>query len=374
MRCTVQDIFRDHFDAYAQGRSLHPRELRAAWCIGHCYGPALGGHVLACPDGHFATLQYHACRHRSCPRCAQRPRQQWLAAQLPKLLPCPHFHVVFTLPHVFLALWAFNRVTLAQLLFDSARDSLLELCANPEHLAAVPGLLMALHTWGRTLSHHPHVHCLVTAGGLASDGQWHATADNFFLPLKPLQMLFRGKFLGTLKTALRARWLHLPDLLSTDHWLTLIDAQGRTHWNIEISKPYAHGNGVALYLARYVKGGPLANDHRLSLTDNIISFDYRDHHDGKLKTQRLSVTEFISRMLWHAPPKGLRTVRSAGLYASSHRWQHQRCKDLLKPFTPPVPEQALAAHRLLTPPAPPVCPLCSKPLAPLSTPALAPAW
>jgi len=367
MRCSVQDIFREHFDSYAQVRNLHPRELRAAWCIRHCYGPELGGHVLACPEGHFVTVQYHACRHRTCPRCAQGPRQQWLAAQLPKLLPCAHFHVIFTLPHEFLALWQFNRVPMAQLLFDCARDSLLELCADPKFLGAMPGLLMALHTWGRTLSHHPHVHCLVSAGGLAPDNQWQATGENFFLPLKPLQALFRGKFLCALKHALRARSLQLPDLLPTDHWLTVITNQWRSHWNIEISKPYAHGNGVALYLARYVKGGPLANDHRLNLTDNIISFDYRDHRDGKLKTSHLTINEFISRLLWHAPPKGLRTVRSAGLYATAHRRQHQRCQQLLKPFVPPSPERPLASHTLTANRPPVLCPQCSKPLTLLSS-------
>ena len=121
MRCSMQEIFREHFGSFAATRALHPRELRAAWCISHCYTAALGGHLLECPDGHHSFIQYHACRHRSCPRCADAPRQRWLASALDLLLPCPHCHVVFTLPHALIPLWEFNRAWFNQLLFDCVR-------------------------------------------------------------------------------------------------------------------------------------------------------------------------------------------------------------------------------------------------------------
>ena len=366
MRSSMQAIFREHFDAFAQQHTLHPRELRAAQCISNCYTAALGGHVLACPEGHYSVVQYHACRHRSCPRCAERPRQLWVQAQLQHLLlPCPHFHVIFTLPHEFIALWEFNRAWMNQLLFDCARQSLLELCAEPRHLGATPGVLMALHTWGRTLNHHPHVHCLVSAGGIDQDRRWRASRATFLVPVKPLQYLFRGKLLAKLKHELNAQCLRLPPQHEAQHWRRIIATQYRAHWNVQISEPYAHGRGVALYLARYVKGGPLPKDRPLHLAHGVVSFAYTDHHDARPKTLHLAASEFISRVLWHAPPQGQHTVRRAGLYASALHRQHQLCLDQLTPQPMPLPLQPLACHTLaprIAPAALPCCPTCKVPL------------
>jgi hypothetical protein len=357
MRSSLQAIFREHFDAFAQSRTLHSRELRAAYSISNCYTAALGGHVLSCPEGHGSIVQYNACHHRSCPRCAERSRQSWLAAELERLLPCEHFHVIFTLPHTFISLWEFNRAWMNQLLFDCARQSLLTLCADPRHLGALPGLLMALHSWGRTLSHHPHVHCLVTAGGVDSNSQWRASRKSFLVPVKPLQHLFRGKLLSHLQSALDAQRLHLPPQQDGTHWRRTIAQQYRTHWNIEISPPYAHGRGVALYLARYVKGGPLSNERTLELSHGAVSFGYTDHHDHRRKTLRLGTTEFIERVLWHAPPARQHTVRRAGLYASALQRQHRLCRAQLTPEALPPSELPCASHIFLSN-TPPRCPTC----------------
>lgn len=362
MRCSLQEVFAEHFDAYSQGRTLHPREARAAWCIRHCFGPALGYHVLECVHGHHRVTQFHACRHRSCPRCAERPRQQWLAAQLAQLLPCPHFHVVFTLPHELIALWQFNRSWFNQLLFDCVRSSLLQLCAAPRHLGATPGLLMALHTWGRTLSHHPHVHCLVTAGGLDADAHWRACRSRFLLPLRPLQHLFRGKLLGAVVQALRAQHLKLPAPADSADWLAVVKSLYRKHINIQINPPYAHGRAVAIYLARYVKGGPLAADRVLTLEHANVSFSYVDHRDQQRKTMRLHAHAFISRVLWHAPPRGQHTVRRAGLYASAQQRQYRLASAAVQPAAPPRLLSAMGAYSNHSPAPPATCPVCRQPM------------
>jgi hypothetical protein len=362
MRCSLQEIFDRHIESYAQGRVLHPRESRAAWCIQHCHRAEMGSHVLVCPAGHYSQVQYHACRHRSCPRCAVQARQQWLATQLPRLLPCPHFHVVFTLPHELIALWQFNRAWFNQLLFDCARQSLLQLCADPRHLGATPGLLMALHSWGRTLSRHPHVHCLVSAGGLDAQQQWHASRPGFLVPVLALQRLFRGKLLSQLHQALRAQHLQLPPSHEAAQWQRVLRQQWRNHWNVQISEPYEHGRGVALYLARYVKGGPLGPGQALDLTGSTVCLRYVDHRDGQRKTLALQAPEFISRVLCHAPPRGQHTVRHAGLYATALRTQHARCRALLTPAAPPLPPSPLACHHLRAPISPPACPVCHLPL------------
>ena len=362
MQCSLQELFDRHFESYAQGHALHARERHAAWCIRFCHRAEMGSHVLVCPVGHHSQVQYHACRHRSCPRCAVQARQQWLATQLPRLLPCPHFHVIFTLPHELIALWQFNRAWFNTLLFDGARESLLQLCADPRHLGATPGLLMALHTWGRTLSRHPHVHCLVSAGGLDAQQRWHATRPGFLVPVLVLQRLFRGKLLSQLQQALQAQQLQLPPSLDAVHWQRVLNAQWRSHWNVQISEPYEHGRGVALYLARYVKGGPLGPRQSFDLEGSTVRLPYVDHRDGQHKVLALHVHEFISRVLCHAPPRGQHTVRQAGLYATALREQHARCRALLTPAAAPLPPAPLACHDLRALTAPPTCPACHLPL------------
>lgn len=368
MRCSLQDIFATHFDAYAQQHTLHPRELRAAWCIRHCYTPAMGSHALVCPQGHYLHIQHHACRHRSCPRCADRPRALWTASQLQRLLPCPHVHVVFTLPHVLLPLWAFNRAAMAALLFECVRDSLLALMADPKRLGVVPALVMALHTWGRNLSHHPHVHCVLSAGGVDASGHWKDGCSAFLLPLKPLQCLFRGKFLARLKALLSGAKLGLPPAQPLPHWLACIKQLYTAHWNIEIQPPYDHARGLALYLARYVKGGPLPSERALSLdARGFVRLPYTDHRDGRAKTLCLSAHDFISRILWHAPPSGVHTVRYAGLYSPHQREQYLLARRHLSPQPMPALAPRLAAHELIASsnpptPEPKTCPDCHAPL------------
>jgi hypothetical protein len=359
MRCSMQDIFATHFASYARARTLHPRESRAATCILHCHTPDAGSHLDWCPNGHFTEQSLHACRHRSCPRCADQPRQLWTQAELQRLLPCPHFHAVFTLPHELLVLWEFNREAMIALLMDSVRTTLLALLGDPRHLGATPGLLMSLHTWGRNLSHHPHVHALVSAGGLRADGQWLATREGFLLPLAPLRKLFAGKLLAGLTDLLNQAALRMPSQLPDPHWRRVISLLYRKHWNIQINAPYASGRSVTLYLARYAKGGPLPKNRALDLCNGNVSFDYTDHRDARRKRLHLSAHEFIARILWHAPPKGVHTIRHAGLYATAARGQHRQA--LLALTLPQPPLHAAPSPPTISSPAP-SCPTCGAPL------------
>lgn len=353
-RCTLQEIFEQHFDAFACTRTLHPRELRAAWCIRHCFTAAAGAHAVLCPAGHFQQLQYHACRHRSCPRCAGAPRRAWIETELQRLLPCPHFQVVFTLPHELIALWAFNRQAMAGILFDCARTSLLQLMAQPRHGGVVPGLLMALHTWGRTLSYHPHLHCLISAGGLDEHQHWKPTSSTFLLPLQPLRAIFRGKLLARIKALLADAQFVPPPLHTLDHWQGLLRQLHRQHFNIEIEPPLrspvpAGPKPAALYLARYVKGGPISAERPLQLdAKGMVRMPYTDHRDGRTKTLCLPAQQFIERVLWHAPPRGQHGVRHAGLYSASLRKHHARVHQTLRPCTPtptaPAMQPALSEH------------------------------
>jgi Putative transposase/Transposase zinc-binding domain len=363
---SLQTIFCQHFAHYTRGRRLHVRELRAATAIMRCRTVALGGRVLVCEQGHHISTQFNACRHRSCPRCADGPRQRWTQWQLQRLLPCEHIHAVFTLPHAFIALWEHNRAWLNAQLFDCVRRSVLALCADTRHLGAVPGIVMTLHSWGRDLARHPHVHCLISAGGLDMHGQWRASRSNYLVPVKALSALFRGKLLHTISEALRRQRLRLPAHLPLAHWRAQIRSQYRKHWNVHLGARYAHGRGVALYLARYVKGGPLAQAHhkqsrRLRLRGDDVELSYTDHRDGRAKRKRWSAQHFIERVLWHAAPRGQHLVRHCGLYATAARRHHLRALQQLCPQPMPVVPPTLAAM----PSTPATCPRCVRPLVPL---------
>ncbi len=353
---SLQSIVQQHADAFVASRALSTRELRALRCIRDCGTAALGAHLLECPSGEFEQLQFHACRHRSCPRCAEAARSRWIDAELARLLPCPHFHVVFTLPHELLPLWEFNRAHMAQLLMHACRLSLLQLMATPRLLGATPGLLMALHTWGRSLSRHPHVHCLVTAGGLDPTGAWRACRPHWLLPVRLMQHLFRAKLLLPLWGMLaRCR---LPAGTSCAHWQRVLRRLWRAHFNVEVRPPYAHGRGVVLYLARYAKGGPLARKRLQQAADGRVLLHYEDSRCGLQRTLALPPEAFLRRLLWHVPPRGLHTTRHAGLYSSSQRAQHALAHQQLQAAS------TAAASTAWPRPAPqhqapsPRCPMC----------------
>ena len=357
MRCSLQDIFVQHYPAYAATRTLHRRQQRAAQCISQCYTPALGAHILRCPEGHYERLQSHACRHRSCPQCVEPARSRWIDSQMLRLLPCPHFHTVFTVPHELLALWAFNRARMTQLLFDCARSSLLDLMGDPKRLGVLPGILMSLHTWGRNLSHHPHLHCLVSAGGLDPQHEWKSSRAHVPISAMPLKRLFRGRLLGQLGQLLAQRRLDLPDQMDTSYWRSVIRQLYRKDFNVLVGDVYEHGNGVALYLARYVKGGPLPKDRPLHLDGSTVRFQYTDHRDHRTKWMSLAAPQFIDRLLWHAPPKGQHLTRHAGLYSTPCRKQHEAALQSLMRLPGPALRRRQAALAM-PPPVPPEAPRC----------------
>jgi hypothetical protein len=374
MFISEQALFQRFFEAFAACRSLQPRELRAARCIAGCGTRAMGAHVLSCPQGACEQLQFHACRHRSCPRCAQSARSRWIEAEFQRLLPCPHWHIVLTLPHELIPLWSFNRARFTSLFMRCARESLLELMRQPRYRGApaglIPGLLLSLHTWGRTLSYHPHVHCLVSAGGIDASGLWRDLPHGWVLPVRVLQALLRGKLLGALAQALRsARWVW-PQDTTPSAWQPLLRKLWRKHWNVEIRGPYPHGRGVVLYLARYAKGAPVPPHAFLELLEHPsgpheLRMPYLDHRSGQQRTLHLSTHEFISRVLWHAPARGIHTTRHAGLYTAAHRNHHHAAQQQLahSPHHRPWPRPSALPSALHAPqPAPALCPHCQQPM------------
>jgi hypothetical protein len=326
MAITLQEIFAGYFDSFAARFRVSRDMLHAAWCIQHCRTRTLGGHVNSCPDGHYHSIAYNSCRHRCCPQCAWVAREQWLARWKQRLLPCPHHHVVFTLPSELNPIWRFNKAEYANTLFAAATETLQQLLDDPKYLGAKPGILAALHTWNQTLLPHVHLHCIVTAGGLADDGTWLRPQKNCLLPRKVLMIKFRGKFKAMLQEKVRSGEIKLPDSISPNDFKKALAKLSSKPWNVKIFDAYRDGSGVATYLARYIKGGPIGKSRLLGIRDGKVVFRYRigtqDGGDGKRQgVMGVPIDQFLGRWLLHVPPRRFQTVRGYGLYSGN---QHSR--------------------------------------------------
>ncbi len=320
---TIQDILVSAFARYQAEHPLPGYLIRAARKIAQCRTEAMGGHVESCPNGHVHRVWYNSCKHRSCPQCAGLQMEQWLDRQRARLLECDHYHTIFTVPCELNRVWAWNKRVFADLLFGSVRETLFELLDDPKYLGGRPGMLMAMHTWGSGLMEHPHIHCLLTAGGLAEDGRWRRAVKDCLLPRQVVMILFRGKFLDALRKAADAGKLQLPEGMRLNQLKGLLNKLGRAVWNVKILDRYQSGKGVLVYLARYVRGGPIANRRLVSFEEGTVRFRYKDYRDTessgetKVKVMPLPVSEFIRRLLEHVPVPGSRMVRAYGLYANS---------------------------------------------------------
>jgi hypothetical protein len=263
----VADIIRQYGTRFIDAHRawLTAQHLRVLRAIAHCRTAALGGHLDQCAACGHRAISYNSCRNRHCPKCLTHARDQWLAERERELLPVGYAHVVFTLPHALAGLALQNKRVIYNLLFQASAATLLEVARTPKHLGAALGFLSVLHTWGQTLLHHPHVHCVVPAGGLSRDGtQWVHARPSFFLPVKVLRRVFRGKFVAGLRAAFRAGRLTMPrDLqrLNTEPafavWLRTLF---RHDWVVYAKPPFGGPSHVLHYLAR--------NTHRVAISES----------------------------------------------------------------------------------------------------------
>lgn len=326
MGLTIQTLLQQHFDSFAARHPLSRDMINAAVRMRDCRTAAMGGHINSCPEGHFHQIAYNSCRHRCCPQCNGLTRARWLEGWKQRLLPCPHYHTIFTTPHDLLPLWRYNKAVFADTLFAAASQVLVELLGDPKYLGAKVGLLAALHTWSQTLASHVHLHVLVTAGGLGSDSQWRHPVKSCLLPRKVLMIKFRGKLRAKLIEKLDRGELVVPPDTTEARLRGLLNKIGRMVWNVKILERYDHGSGVATYLANYLKGGPIGNSRLLSQRAGRVYFRYRvssqvRSEQNQQSVMNLAVDDFLTRLLEHVPPRRFQTVRGYGLYCGN---QHSR--------------------------------------------------
>jgi len=313
----LQKIFQAYYPSYERRHTLPLKHHKAARALMRCRTELQGYSTYSCEKGHPDKNIYHACRHRSCPACASRKQTTWLNQQCDRILPCRHYHIIFTLPHEYLALWQYNTHWFTQAIFKTSQQTLFELLADPKYLGAKPGIIMSLHSWGRQLNLHPHVHSLVTAGGVTESGNWKSVQQEFLLPIRVVKCIYRGKFQALIKTALQAGELTLPPDKTAQQVNQLINSLYRKQWSVRIQPPYEHGDGVLNYLSRYITGGPLKAGQVVQADAEKICLNYKNHRTNRTQVMTLTKDKFIRRLLLHVPEPGLHTVRHYGLYAAA---------------------------------------------------------
>ena len=308
-----------------RGEAVTPAQRAALAVLGRCHTAALGGHVYRCDACATEHVAFNGCGSRLCPSCLGLRSAKWLQDRAAQLLPVPYFHVVFTVPEQIAALALGNKKSVYGILFQAASQTLQEIAADPKHLGAKLGFLSILHTWTQKLQHHPHLHCVVPGGGLCADGDsWVSCREGFFLPVRVLSSLFRGKLLALLDRAARRGELRFGGataaLASARAWQDFLHRMRRKAWVVYAKPPFGSPERVLKYLARYTHRGAISNRRILSLSDAQVTFRYRDRkRDNTLRTMTLSGVEFLRRFLLHLLPKGFVRIRYFGFLANRSR-------------------------------------------------------
>lgn len=329
-RPEVADVIREHGAAFVKRYRPSRSQRRVLTHLLQCRTAALGGHAKKCDRcGHIVCV-YNSCRNRHCPKCQGAARAAWLQAREQEVLDVEYFHVVFTLPHELAPLALQNPRTLYGMLFRAASETLLTLARDPKHLGAQIGSLALLHTWGQNLLLHPHLHCVVPAGGISPDGKrWVSGRDGFFLPVRVMSRMFEGKFLALLLRAFEQHELELHgQLAELNHpkaWEGWLEPLRNKQWLVYSKPPFGGPPQVLKYLARYTNRVAISNRRILSTDNARVTFTWKDYASGNAKRiMTLDAHEFLRRFLLHVLPPGFTRIRYYGFLANRNRAENLR--------------------------------------------------
>jgi hypothetical protein len=325
----LSNVFRRHGEAFraAQGGRLLPDQRRVMAAIAACRTATLGGHVEQCNDCGMIRIAYNSCRDRHCPKCQGLARAEWLADRQADLLPVPYFHVVFTVPAPIAAIALQNKAVVYDILLKSAAETIRLIAANPKHLGGETGMIAILHTWGQTLTHHPHAHCVVPGGGLAPDGRWVGCKPNFFLPVRVLSRLYRRLFLQRLQAAFDKAELvffgNLAHLAEPTVFAQHLRALRNVEWNVYAKRPFGGPQQVLEYLGRYTHRVAIANSRLIACEDGNVCFRWKDYRaNKKSKVMKLEADEFMRRFLLHVLPVIRRGTMESKALTIANRTDH----------------------------------------------------
>jgi len=366
----IQDIFSKHADDYRRKHRLPPNLIKAIKSIETCRTSLLGGHVDECDECGHIRISYNSCRNRHCPKCQTLTKERWLEARKQDLLPVGYFHVVFTIPEDLNYMALTNQKEVYSILFQAASETLLELGRESKYLGAEIGFTSILHTWGQNLMHHPHVHCVVPNGGLSLDGKrWVNSKKKFFIPVKVLSKVFRGKLLYYLKRAYYNNKLKLigdnEQLIEKQVFQCFIDRLYRKEWVVYCKPPFGSAEHVLEYLGRYTHRVAISNNRIVFFDNGLVTFKWRDYrYKNKQKFMAVTAEEFIRRFLMHVLPDKFVRIRHYGILSNRKRIiKIGKCKRLLGSVFEVPSSNKLSSEELLfklTGIDLRICPCCEK--------------
>jgi Putative transposase/Transposase zinc-binding domain len=326
-KITVCDILSEYGSDFIQTNNIIGQQKGIINLLSICQTSAMGKHYRCCDKCSYLDKVNNSCRNRHCPNCQNKDREQWLNKRMDELLPVGYYHLVFTIPHQLNNLCFKNKKTMYDILFKAASQTVLELCTDTNHLGADTGLITVLHTWGQNMLEHPHLHCIMPAGGLSFDKtQWiHTTnKDDFFIYYKVLSKKFKGKFLDLLQGAYNNDELsfkgQIKSISGKKNFKALVISLYKKNWVVNIQKPFAHPEKVLEYLSRYVFRIAISDKRIEKVEKGMVYFSIKDNkHNGIFRKIKLTINEFIRRFLLHLLPKNFFKVRYYGIFASIHR-------------------------------------------------------
>jgi hypothetical protein len=344
----VADVLNAQWTTIQHSGRFNTWQLRTMDAVKRCRTASLGGHIDGCSSCGLLRISYNSCRNRHCPKCQGKEREKWIQAREDELLPVPYFHVVFTLPDTLNKLCMYKPAMLYNLLFTTAWSVIETFGSDHKWLGAQTGMIAILHSWGQTLSLHPHLHCIVPGGGLTKQGKWKMARSNgkYLFNVKAMSITFRGKFIAALKE-------QLPEEMTSQ----LVNALYKHNWVVYAKRPFTGPQSVVEYLGRYTHKIAISNHRLKQVDDKEVTFTYKDYKQGSVKKEMtLDAFEFIRRFSMHILPKGLVRIRHYGILSSTSKKQAAICiKEQLpkpKPLVKPTP---------LPPPYNPrQCPCCKE--------------
>lgn len=348
-QAAIKRLLQTNIFAHSTTKQFNPYSQHVLKQLANCHTVKLGVHVYACNHCHHQHYQYHSCGNRHCPNCGGLKREQWLQDRMSELLPTTYFHIVFTIPQQLRSIAMGNRKTVFNLLFEASNYTLRKLGTDEKYLGGTPGIVSVLHTNGQDLTFHPHVHCIVTGGGLSKEKKWvkeKRKSGNFLFPGRAMEKIYKGYFLEKLQLLHKEKKLQIEE---EENFLKTIEQVCYLHWNVYAKAPFAGPRQIIEYLGRYTHKVAISTNRIKEITEKEITFRYKDYQDGnKQKLMTLSHEEFLRRFEQHILPKGFVKIRHSGFMSHQHKGKRLAmiCEQLTIATPPPkvkLPASVLAA-------------------------------
>ncbi len=339
---TVQQVFAEYGDSYRVTHGMSSRQQKVFDHILKCRTEEYGFHADVCSECGYERIMYNSCKDRHCPQCQTFKKEEWINGRKAQIIGTKYFHVVYTLPKELDVIAMQNQSEIYNMMFKASAETLTELCADKKYLGAYPGFISVLHTWGQTLEYHPHLHIIITGGGLDGCNRWRSTGEDFFIPVKVLSALFRGKFMHYLTEAYSAGKLEFygsSELYKEPGCFhDLKEKLYSINWYSYVKRPFNGPSSVIEYLGRYTHRVAISNNRIVNANSGTVSFRWKDYRDeSKMKVMTLKAHEFIRRFLLHVLPAGFVKIRYYGVHANRNfKTKLKLCRKLTGTLNNPI--------------------------------------